>query len=142
MKTVFNDILKKIESDIPEIKWADYDRGQMNFERPPVVFPAALIKIQVPNADNLNNSIQLANAIVSVKLCFDFTGNTSVATPEVERLKSLDYLTLVEKLYKTLQGWSTDEFNPLSRTNNYEQDRPDNYKVNITDFKTSYHEST
>lgn len=142
MKTIYNAILKKLESDMPEIRWADYDKGQMNFERPPVAFPCALISIEVRRASNLNNHIQLAGAVVRIKLCFDFTGNTSLATPEAERLKSLDYLTQVDKLYSTFQGWSTDEFNPLSRINNYERDRPDNYKENITEFETQYHEAT
>lgn len=142
MKTIFNNLLNKFKCDFPEINWVDYDKGQMNYERPPVAFPCALISIQVQQAENLNSHLQVVNAVVTVKLCFDYTGNTSLSTYEPERLKSLAYLDLVEKVYKQLQGWSTSEFNPLSRINNFDEQRPDNYKVNTTQFKTTYHEST
>jgi len=117
------------------------DKGQMNFERPAIVFPAALITIQIPQAENLNNTKQLVNAIVTIKLCFDFTGNTSNITPELERLKSLEYLDKVDKVYSKFQGWRTNEFNPFYRITNFSEQRPDAYKVNSTSFKTAYHEA-
>ncbi len=142
MKNIFNEIVKKMAVDFPEIPWVDWDKGQMNYDRPPVVFPAALVTIQVPQSENINNTLQLVNAIVTIKLCFDFTGNTSNITAEADRLKSLEYLDTVDKLYSKFQGWRTAEFNPLARINNLEEQRPDAYKVNSTSFKTAYHEAT
>ena len=141
MVTIFEEIVTKFETDFPEIKLVDWDKGQMNFERPPIVFPAALIKIQVVESDNLNDTKQLVNAHVIIKLCYDFTGQTHNATPKAVRAESMKYLETSNKVFTKFQGWRGEEFNPLARINCFDEDRPDSYKTNITTFKTAYHES-
>lgn len=143
MKNLYQAVLEKIESDLPEILWADLNKNQMNYERPPILFPAALVSITLPRCENLNTKIQDVEAIVSIKLCYDFTGNTSINTPKIERDKSLAYLDLQEAIYKTLQGWGTAEFNPLSRINvSDDTPRPDGYKTIDISFETSYRDTT
>lgn len=141
MKTIYNEILEKLITDIPELKWIDLDTGQMNFERPPILFPAALITIQVPRAEDLNRSKQLCQANIIIKLCFDYTGQTSAITPKIDRDRALTYFDLIEKVFKTLQAWHTTEFNPLSRTNVFDEQRPDGYKVAGVSFSTEYYET-
>lgn len=142
MKNLYQAIVEKIKTDIPELKWADLDKGQMNYERPPISFPAALINIQLPKCDDLNTKKQLVDANIIIRLCFDFTGNTSGVTPKMERDKSLAYFDILEKVYKTFQGFGTAEFNELSRINVFEEQRPDAYKVVGIVFKTAYQDFT
>jgi hypothetical protein len=142
MTTIYEAIFAKFAADFPEIRWVDLDKGQMNFERPTIVFPAALISIKIPQAENINRTLQRAYAIVTIRLCYDFTGNTSLSTPEAERLKSFAYLGSTDKIYSKFQGWGTAEINPLERTNSFDEQRPDAYKVNSTSFKTDYLEAT
>lgn len=140
MKTIYQSILNRLLAEVPELKWIDLDKGQMRFERPPVLFPAALINLQVPNSQNLNSTKQLVRAQVSIKLCFDFTGNTDANTPEEHRLNSLAYFDVVDKVFSKLQGWGTDELNPLERVNQYDEQRPDAYKISVITFSTGYYE--
>lgn len=140
MKTTYQNILNRLIAEVPELKWIDLDKGQMRFDRPPIVFPAALISIQIPRSENLNDTRQLVNAQVSIKLCFDFTGYTDASTPEAQRLNSLSYFDLVDKVFSKLQGWGTAEINPLERINQYDEQRPDAYKVSVITFSTAYHE--
>lgn len=142
MKNIYEAIVNQLRTAVPELKWIDLEKGQMNYPRPPVVFPAALIGISLPKTEDLNHTKQVCDAYVTVKICFDFTGNTSISTPEVNRLESLAYFDLAEKVYAKLQGWSTGEFNPLSRFNLAEELRPDGYKVIKISFRTSFHDFT
>lgn len=141
MKTIYQDVLKRLEAQIPSLRWIDLDKGQMRHERPPIVFPAALIKLQIPRADNLNQNKQLVDGQISIKLCFDFTGYTDANTPEEHRLNSLAYFDVVDLVYSKLQGWGTSEMNTLARINQYEEERPDAYKVTVITFSTQWHES-
>lgn len=140
MTTIYESILARLTAQVPELKEIDLQKGQMNYPRPPLAFPAALLTIQLTNCENLNSKKQRCDVIITVDLCFDFTGNTTVSTPEVERLKSLAYFALVEKTYANLQGWGTSAFNPLARTNLIDTPRPDAYKVVKTVFKSAFHD--
>lgn len=143
MKNLYQAVIEKIGVAIPEILWADLNKNQMNFERPPIVFPAALVDISLPKCIDLNAKKQLVDAIITIKLCFDFTGNTSLSTPKIERDKSLAFFDIQEKVYQTFQGWCTAEFNSLSRINVFEENlRPDGYKVVGIVFKTDYQDFT
>lgn len=140
MKTTYQSILNRLTAEVSELKWIDLDKGQMRFERPPVAFPAALISLQIAKSENLNHTKQLVNAQIGIKLCFDFTGNTDASTPEAHRLNSLAYFDLVDKVFSKLQGWGTAELNPLERVNQYDEQRPDAYKVTVMTFTTAYYE--
>lgn len=137
MKTIFKELTAKLGT-VAALKWIDEDKGQLNFERPPVVFPCALVDIQLPKTENLNSMIQNADALVTVRIAFDFSGNTSNVTPEAARNQSLEYYDIVEEVYKALQGWSTIHFNPLARKSFYQEKRPDAYKVVAIPFQTSF----
>jgi len=137
MKTLFKAITAQLDT-IPELKWVDEDKGQMNFERPPILFPAALVTIALPRTRNLTDKKQDTNALISVKLCFDYSGETSMVTPTVARDKSLGYYDIVEKVYKALQGFSTENFNPLVRNNVQPLPRPDGYKTTVIPFTTEF----
>lgn len=140
MTTIYESILARLTAQVPELKWIDLEKGQMNYERPTIVFPAALIGISLPKIENLNQKKQVCEAYVTIKLCFDFTGNTSVSTPEATRLASLAYFDLCDKIFNVLQGWGNGEMNPMSRINVAEELRPDAYKAVKIIFKTAFHE--
>lgn len=142
MKNIYIAVSDRLAANVPELKWLDLDKGQMNYERPTVVFPAALIGLTLPKAEDLNHKKQICEAYITLRICFDFSGNTNMSTPEANRLDALAYFDLVEKIYVNLQGWNTAEFNPLSRVNVSEELRPDGYKVVKITFKTSYHDFT
>ena len=141
MKNIFESITERLDT-IPELKWVDEDKGQMNFERPPVLFPAALVDIQLPKTDDLNAKMQNCQVVITVRLCFDFNGSTNTKAPASARAKSLAYYDLAEKVYKKLQGWGTNEFNPLSRKQFLPEKRPDAYKVVAVPFTTSFRDTS
>ena len=141
MKDLFKAVTARLETTVPALKWIDEDKGQLNFERPPVQFPCALIDIQLPKTEDLNRKLQQCQAIVTVRLAFDFSGNTSSVTPALEREKSLAYYDVVEDVKNALQGWAGVDFNSLSRKSFYQEKRPDAYKVVAMPFATEFHDA-
>ena len=133
MKTIFKAITAQLQT-VTELKWIDKDKGQMNFERPPVLFPAALITITVPTSQNITRIQQAGTAKIDVKLCFDYGGNTSAVTPTVDRDRSLAYYDVVDKVYAALQGFGTAEINPLERRSFSPIARPDTYVTEVMVF--------
>lgn len=128
MKQIFNDITAVLDA-IPELRWVDEDKGQMNFERPPIAFPAALVTISLPQIQNLSTKTQEANLQLVVKLCFDYSGETASSTPIAAREKSLAHYDIVEAVKDALQGLEGSVFNPLEQRNFGQLPRPDQYKT-------------
>lgn len=141
MKFIYEAILARIADQIPEIKYIDMDKGQFNIDRPPVSFPACLISMQVTSTQENNRTNLHKQLMVSFRLGWDFDGNTSIITPEQDRLNSLAYFDLIEKLETAFQGWDdgTRRFNYFSQLSLREEPRP-KLKVIAIPFRTSYHD--
>ena len=137
MKTLFKAITAQLKT-VTELKWIDEDKGQMNFTKPPVLFPAALVTISYPSIQNLNNTKQRVSANITVKLCFDYGGNTNIETPEIARDQSLGYYDIMEAVHEALQGFTTGEFNELKRVNVLPILRPDAYKTTSVLYSTEF----
>jgi len=141
MKFIYEAILARIADQLPEIKYVDLDKGQFEQERPSVSFPACLISLQVSNTQENNRTNLHKQLMVSFRIGWDFSGNTSSITPEAARLDSLAYFDLIEKLETAFQGWDdgTRRFNYFSQMALREERRPD-IKVISIPWKTSYHD--
>ncbi|WP_143960242.1 hypothetical protein [Litoribacter populi] len=139
MQFIYEKVLAKLQ-EIPELRWIDLDKGQLDsYEtRPNVNFPCALISMQLPRCEDLGAKKQQCTALVTIRLGFDFSGNTSSVTPEAERAKSLAYFDLCEKVYQKLQGWNDENINKFSRQNFREERRGDNYKVVAIPFSSGF----
>ena len=54
-KEIFTALCEHIKKNVPEIRWIDFDTGQLNIasERPPVDWPCCLIDISYPSCRDL-----------------------------------------------------------------------------------------
>lgn len=139
MKFLFKSIQERLTKEVPELRWIDMDKGQLDyFERPPVSFPCALISVQLPRTIDLGAKKQKCDGLIVIRMGFDFSGNTSHVTPEAALEKSLAYFDLVEKVYGALQGYGESSYNTLSRQSLREEKRPDMIKVVNIPFSTSF----
>lgn len=139
MKTIFIDLADRLQT-VSSLRWVDEQKGQMNFEKPPVVFPAALLQLTLPNCQNLNRLQQSCQLQVAVTLAFDFMGQSYNAAPAEAREASLAYYDVVEQTKAALQGFGTAEMNPLEMINFSHVPRPDGYKVVVMTFRSSFRE--
>jgi len=119
MKTIYNAVMARLKDQVPELKWIDLDTGQLDVktDRPSIMFPCALIGIGIKPKRNLTDTIQECDAIVTVRLAFDQKAlRTNAEAPEEARVKSLAPYDVIADVYAALQGYGTDGFDSLCRT--------------------------
>lgn len=126
-----------IYNQLKKIRWADMDKGQLEFyeTRPAVAFPCALIKVEISKTENLGNNIQRCYGRGTIRLAFDYVGETSAKTPEALRLQSLEYFELLKAVYLAVQG-KTGGTGKFDRVSAVEENRPDGLKVLNMPFTT------
>lgn len=141
MKIIYNTVLQLLD-EIEALRWKDKDKGQLKFARPAIAYPAALIKIDLPKCDDLGGNIQDCTALVTIRIAFDFAGETSANTPDAIRQQALAYYDTVDAVYAKFQGFENSELGKFSRKKAYEEDRDDGINVMVLPFETDFRDIT
>lgn len=143
MKPIYKDLMDRLKTKVTELRWIDFDFGQLESpERPPVAFPAALITIEVIEASDITDDVQDCTALISVRLAFDHLGKTSAGTPQPGLDNALNPYNIVGKVYAALQGWHTAHFDPLSRLRQRAEQSRHNLFIYRIDFQTRFDDET
>jgi hypothetical protein len=141
MKEIFLAICDRLKTEVPALKWIDFDLGQLDFfEQPPVVFPCALIKIIYPNCDDLSVTTQQVDVAITVRIAFNPLGETNFAAPDAVRNRALSIFDTNEAIHTALQGFETDSFSCLSRKSFTEEPREDGLKVFVYNCESTFEE--
>lgn len=118
MKTLYNAVSSRLQT-VAELKYIDFDLGQLDTleqdERPPVVFPCALLDIEYPLCDDETEKTQMVTARVNIRLGIEQQYPTDSLAPYAKRNSGLAVFDTVEDVYKALQGFSDDNFSSFSR---------------------------
>lgn len=134
MKTIYTAIIARLTEKVPTLKWVDMEKGQLkktgDGQKPPVRYPCALISITLPKCKDITDTIQDCEGVIGVLLAFDpYTMNrTSAQADEEVREQHLEPYDVIADVYAALQGFNTENFNPLSRTSQGE-DKTTNDKL-------------
>ncbi|MFJ1424970.1 hypothetical protein ACILD6_00115 [Capnocytophaga canimorsus] len=115
MKNLYTTILE-ILKQIPAIKWADLNTGQLQQEVPSLVYPAVLVNLNSFNCKDLGDNIQRVQASFSLTLVYPAMGETNSHAPEPMQSTALQFLDLAEEIYKKMQGYESEQFYPFERT--------------------------
>lgn len=115
MKNLYTTILE-ILKQIPAIKWADLNTGQLQQEVPSLVYPAVLVNLNSFNCKDLGDNIQRVQASFSLTLVYPAMGETNSHAPEPMQSTALQFLDLAEEIYKKMQGCESEQFYPFERT--------------------------
>ena len=142
-KQIYLSISARLNSLVPDLKWIDYDWGQLNDERPSVAYPCALIDIAFPDCRNLAEGTgvveQRVNASITIKLAFEPLGASQVTAPEESRMTALKPLDTIAVLHTALQGWNGDgTFGGLARRRAGAIPRRDKLKVYNIVYETTF----
>jgi hypothetical protein len=108
MKTVLNNILDRLTAEIPALKYADENWGQLDYFGPqhPVKYPCALADIDSAQWSDLGNLCQTGAAQVRITIADLKLGNTSKGAPASQRQKAFEIIDLMTNLHRALHGWS------------------------------------
>lgn len=146
MKILYKTISAQLALTVPALAWIDYDRGQMNVkqgERPALKFPCALLRFEVPTAKDVTDTLQDAEARITVRLIFEtLKSETATAFSEIKQDKSLEPYDVIADVYKSLQGFETNDFNALSRRSSTDEKRTDGYFAYQHIFNCTFEDAT
>ena len=134
--------LKLIEllSEIPEVKYADLNCGQLQMEKPPLAYPAVLINISSQTTDDVQDIFQILTGNIELTICVKMLSESNSLSPEVVREKALEYLDLSDKIYRKLQGYEDQTFDSFSRKSITDQNLRKGLKTTVQRFETSWRE--
>lgn len=143
MRTITDAVMNRLKAEVPELKWIDLNKGQLNVkDRPSLRLPAALISLAVKPKRNITDTIQECDGTVKVRLVFDAIGRSSVDVPAADRDIALAPNDVIAKVYKTLQGFYTQNFDSLTRTFSDEEQTHHPLYVWRLEFKTEFEDVT
>lgn len=146
MKTIYKAVSARIKSSVPEIAMVDYEKGQMNVkpgERPALKFPCALVRIEIPTANDTTDTTQDCKARVTVRLIFEvLRSQTSTMHSDEKMEQSLEPYDVIADVYAALQGFETNDFNALSRKSSADEKRSDAYFAYQHIFETTFEDLT
>ena len=144
-KELFIALCDRIGQCVPEIRFIDFDRGQLSAssERPPVEWPCCLLSIDYTNCRDLAVEVntQLVMADITLRVAFPPAGETHNHAPEKVRDMALQMLDTVEKLHDALQGETLgDTVSGLSRSRATMQTRSNKIVVFNLTYSTTFQE--
>ena len=119
MKTILNNILDHLTTEIPALKYVDENWGQLDYYAPshPVKYPCALADVNNAEWSDLGNLCQTGLAQVRITVADMKIGNTSKAAPASQRQKAFEIIDLMTGIHRALHGWRPVEHaSRLTRT--------------------------
>lgn len=134
--------LLELLKEIPQLKYIDLDTGQLMLEQPPISYPAALIEIDLPQAEDIGGNIQRCNVNFSIRIVTKALHETNGNAPAPVVKSSLEWLRLQNDVYKKLQGYCDANFYPFSRRSGKNEIMRIGLKTFALRFETSFHDHT
>lgn len=139
MKELFKYLRNRLKT-LNSIVWVDKDKGQINrFNmRPAIGFPAALIKIDYLRTEVVSKKKQRCFCRITVRLVWDYNGDTDSTTEDTELTESLSYFDTCNEVYNLLQAEIDHTIfqKPLERISQTEESRNDGLLVVNMVFET------
>ncbi|MDO5654745.1 MAG: hypothetical protein Q4G27_01235 [Flavobacteriaceae bacterium] len=139
MKQLYLKIIELL-AQLPEIRYADLDCNQLQEEKPPISYPAALVDMDLTKIDEIDSATQSIDASIGIRLVFKAIGESNAIAPATERLRATDYLDVVEKVQHHLQGYEDDVYYPWQCTSIRPEPSRKGLKVVRLTFATSWHD--
>jgi hypothetical protein len=125
MKELYQLIVSELKK-APEIKWIDFDYGQLENEKLGSKFPCGLIKLNSNNKDIDESGSQQKNPTVQLRLAWDALGSrTSADTPESVLSRSLAWSDTAKQVYDLFQGTELGDYNAFECTSEGMESRSD-----------------
>lgn len=105
MKQIFI-ILRNLLKEVQELQFIDLDKGQLDYyeNRPRVAYPCALFDFDTAS-ETITENIQRVTGLLTVRLAFDYSGETAGNTSDAILKESLNYFDVVDAVRSKLHGF-------------------------------------
>jgi len=150
MKTVYSAVMERLKEKVKSLRLIDLDTGQLErvpvlkpeLDRAPLAFPCALIGINIPRSEDITDTDQDCDARVVVRLAFNQEMRTSSAAPASVASVALKPYDIIADTYAALQGWGTENFDPLSRVSQGKENSRNGLFIYKIEFRTEFEDQT
>ena len=139
MKEIYQRVVELLAT-VTELRFIDKDKGQLEYykERPAVAFPCALIKLDIPRIENLGKTTQRRTAVITIRVAFDYVGQTSASLTEQARNQSLQYFDIIQSIEQAIEAQTGIQNILIHQTSAGEENRPDGLLILNMKFQTQY----
>lgn len=142
-KEIYLAVANRLKTEVPELKWIEWDYGQLNDEQPAISYPAALVDVSYDDCRNIEEgeaaTTQRVNATVAIKLVFKPQGSSFINATAEAMQQALAPLDTVEAVHAALQGWrAPGQFAGLARRRGAATPRRDKLKVYTVTYATTF----
>lgn len=137
--SIYKAIRDRLKDSIPGLAYIDLQKGQFKnkTQNYPVPLPSILVEFKSTRWHDTSGE-QIGDSVISLHYYVDIvTDSFDTAEQESETIEILDSL---DQLYKTMQGFSGEKFNPLDRTDDSTDDYGERFIHFRADFKTAIFE--
>lgn len=110
MKTLLNDILNRLKTEVTALKYVDEDWGQLdNYSpNPPVQFPCAIVDCINVTYTNEGRLAQLGDVQIRVRIADQKLTNSSGKAPQPQRDAAFAIYDLLAAIHNKLHGWPSN----------------------------------
>ena len=119
MDKLYEKIIELLET-VSEIKYIDLDYGQLQEEKPPLVYPAVLVRISESRED-IDHMYQLVTGNITLTVIDKLMGESNNLTPQDQRKRGIAYMQLNDKIHKALQGYKDKDYEPFTNKGKADQ---------------------
>lgn len=138
---IFTAIQDRITAQAPLIKWIDHDFGQLEEDRPAVLYPCALIEWGQIGYEPLSGVAQTATATITITIGTSPVTNSNSITPIQFREKALEFFEAAQQVANALNGWEPTGFGRMTRIASDRGDTPPNLRTRVLVFQLAYNEN-
>lgn len=129
---------ERLKDTVPEIRFVDEDKGQLEMERPPVSYPCLLVSFADFEFEDMAEGLQQADGVLQLRLCVAPYSHSSNITPKSVRAKALSIYDLEWQIYRALHKWSPPKYDALLRRKSAPEERDDGLIVRRLFYATGF----
>lgn len=142
MKEVYLAILQNLATDVPSIRWTDFDLGQFESQpKPAVSWPAVLVGFPEALFTSVAYGQGFSILPFSLRVGFLLRERTHSKNTPTTRNEALEHLDTCSAIIRSLKGTSGDSFSGIRFLNRSMEVRED-YRVYTLTFQTTLYACT
>lgn len=138
---LFIALQERITTEVPEVKWIDFDFGQLEVYpdglKPAVLFPCVLVDFTGFQWQEASKGTQQGEGMVIVRVAHAPYTNSNQLTPAPQKEKALNCFEIERKVHIALHGWGDGNFARLLRRSTDTEKREDTIRVRVMQYATS-----
>lgn len=131
---LYLELIEKIKAKVPEVRWMDLWRNQVNFFDNEAMFssPAVFFAFDMINPEDMGNKVQQVTLQVSVYYFYETLASTQDGS--FNQTSAIAFLDTLSRIYAALHGSSGTYYSGMRRTGQRAIDSPDNGNLYLQTF--------